>query len=155
MADHLHRSQPQARLVQLRHRPYPPRLLLPHVQGQPQHTLRHLARQGHSFRLRAPRQQIPQHAGLEERFQDAVCKPQRGWCEESAPDQWPLILSSAVLGEKGTDSRKENYQVLFISTDGSVLFYLFVFLKKLESSCERSCNRRDCISIWSSMVRDP
>ena len=53
MAHHLHRSQPQARVLQLRHRPLAPRLLLPDVQGQPQHTLCHLAGQGHPLWLRA------------------------------------------------------------------------------------------------------
>lgn len=53
MAHHLHRSQPQARLVQLRHRPFPSRILLSDVQGQPQHPLCHLACQSHPLWLRA------------------------------------------------------------------------------------------------------
>jgi transcription elongation factor SPT6 len=53
MAHHLHRSQPQARLLQLRHRPLPPRLLLPDVESQSQHSLPHLDRQGHPLWLRA------------------------------------------------------------------------------------------------------
>jgi hypothetical protein len=108
MAHHLHRSQPQARLLQLRHRPHPPRLLLPDVQSQPQDSLRHLAREGHPLGFRASRQQIPQHAGSEERFQDVVPEP---WCrrrEESAADQRPIGLLGVLLGLFST-SWQETY----------------------------------------------
>jgi hypothetical protein len=101
MAHHLHRGQPQARLLQLRHRPHSPRLLLPDVQSQPQDPLRHLARQGHPLRFRAPRQQIPQHAGSEKRFQDSVPEPRCRRREESAADQRPVELLGALLGLGG------------------------------------------------------